>query len=66
MTDALFRVGNPAKNYEELTPEQKEQALGMFASQHPHVDYFYEIDGNGNIRCRRYNAALKSSRELLA
>jgi len=43
-----------AKGFDELTAEQKERALAMFAPLRPHTEYLYEIDSNGDIRCRRY------------
>ncbi len=50
---------NPAKAFEDLTPDQKERALTMFDPLRPHTDYLYEIDGAGEVRCRRYNRPAK-------
>ena len=59
MTNILVQKGNLAKGFDELTAEQQERALAMFAPLRPHTEYLYEIDTKGDIRCRRFNAALK-------
>ena len=52
---ALLQV----KAFNELTPDQKERALAMFAPLRPHTEYLYELDLNGDVRCRRYIKAHK-------
>ena len=54
-----MQTSNSVKGFEDLTPEQKQQALDMFAQLRPHTEYLYEIDNEGAVRCRRYNAARK-------
>ncbi len=59
METPLLPNGNSAKGFDELTLEQKERAIAMFAPLRPHTDYLYEIDINGEVRCRRFNSAQK-------
>jgi hypothetical protein len=66
MENIALLPNNSAKQFEELTSEQKAQVQAMFAPLRPHTDYLYEIDMNGDVRCRRYNGARKPSGALLA
>ena len=59
MTTISVQKGNSAKSFEELTIEQKERVVSMFAPLRPHNEYLYEIDRNGEVRCRRFNSAQK-------
>lgn len=59
MENTPLQTGNSTKNFEDLTPDQKERAMAMFAPLRPHTEYLYEIDSNGDVRCRRYNSAQK-------
>jgi hypothetical protein len=61
MADIPLQKGNTAKAFDELTTDQRERALAMFAPLRPHTEYLYEIDSSGEVRCRRYNRA---SRDL--
>jgi hypothetical protein len=66
MSDTALQTGNSAKGFEDLTTEQQERALAMFAPLRPHTDYLYEIDSHGEIRCRRYIGTGKPAGTLKA
>jgi hypothetical protein len=59
MADTPWQSNNSVKAFDELTADQKERALAMFAPLRPHTEYLYEIDSSGEVRCRRYSKAQK-------
>ncbi|MDR3435631.1 hypothetical protein [Telmatospirillum sp.] len=61
MAGTASQTSNSIKSFEELTQPQRDMALSMFAQLRPHTEYSYEIDLSGNVRCRRYNGAVKAA-----
>ncbi len=52
---------NTAKRFDELTLQQQEQVLSLFAPIWPPTEYLYEIGATDEVLSRRRNRAVCSA-----